>query len=71
MNTLRNVTALWTYHYSVECPYSPSQMHPWWLSCLITFFPILFLQIQDNISLFCQARDNIQAILNEYVANCA
>ncbi|KAL6342404.1 hypothetical protein AAG906_009077 [Vitis piasezkii] len=29
------------------------------------------LQIQDNISLFCQARDNIQAILNEYVANCA
>ncbi|RVW88587.1 hypothetical protein CK203_033007 [Vitis vinifera] len=28
------------------------------------------LQIEDNISLFCQARDNLQVLLNRHVTNC-
>lgn len=35
--------------------------------CFIYFWFIYFLQIQDNIALLCQTRDNILRVLKEYV----
>jgi hypothetical protein len=46
------------------------QARPLFFLCYFIYLRLFsFLQIQDNISLLCQTRDNILRILKEYVLN--